>query len=255
MALGDNYDSNSKDYKKSNSPEVYSKYALSNTEDSIDPSKLSFTFWKEMLKISISPFIESTSKYDYKNGGSVYLSYFKAKLLAEEIDMYLKDPEGYVNRGVSSGNGTIIISNGVDVSGKVTPCVVIRKTDPNTGAVESSYLYQFRLEHHYSIRNYDPDAVTFDKIYNDVMEIEALRDILMHFYREMSGATAYAIIEYGKYDNSRTHTKLDSIADKLGIEYKKSDKYTKGRSNESTFDKAKGRNYNTADIDDIENNM
>lgn len=255
MALGDNYDSNSKDYKGKSSPEVYSKYSLSNTEDSVDPSKMSFTFWNGLLKISIAPFIESTSRYDYKNEGAIYLSYFKSKMLADEIDIYLEDPKAYTNQGVSSGQGNIMLSNGEDVTGQVAPSIVIRKTDPNTGAVESSFMYQFRTDYHYSMRNYDPEAVKFDKVYNDILELEVLRDILNQHYIEMSGASAYANIEYGKYNDSRIHTKIDAITAKLGIEYKKDKKYTKGRGNESAFDKAKGRNYSTADIEDIENNM
>lgn len=252
MALGDTYQNNKKDYENKKAPTVYSRYAFSNIESQIDPSKLSFTFWNGFLKISIAPLKPGTEEFDYDNSGSVYLTYLKAKLLADEITLFLQNPDTYSNVGVPSGSGLISITNGKDVAGKFAPSLVIRQIDEG-GKVISTYLYEFKTQYHYSIRNYVEGSSEFDKIYNDMLEIEALRSLLLQYYESMSGAMAYSIIDQGRFDTSRINTKLDSIAEKLGIQYGGGKKSYDRKP--SVFDKAEGRSYTAMDLDDIEEQM
>lgn len=253
--LGDKYNNNSKKDNAKKSPTVYSKYTLSNSESSVDPSKLSTTYWNGLMKLSIAPFNEASKEYEYDKSGDVYLSGYKAKALADEITLYLEQPDRFANLGVVSGTGIINISNGMDINGIVVPNITIREVNED-GTVKASYLYEFKSNYHYTIRNYEESTGKFDKIYNNNLEIITLRDMLNEFYLSMGGAQAYAGIEYGKFDNSRTQTKLDSIAEKLGIEYKKNNNYSsKGRGNSSVFDKAEGRSYDSKDLEEIENGM
>ena len=254
MALGDRYENNKRDYEKKKSPTLYSKYSFSNQESELDPTKLNFTFWNGLLKIAIAPLKPGTNEYDYDNAGAIYITYYKAKLLADEISLFMNDPETYNNLGVPSGTGLISISNGKDLTGKVTPCLIIRQINAE-GKASATYLYEFRREHHYTIRNYNESDSSFDKIYNNDLEIELLRRILLDYYQSINGAYAYSVIDYNKFNNSRINTKLDSIAEKLGISYTYNNSNNNRKSNKSVFDKVEGRNYSVSDIDDIENQM
>lgn len=249
--LGDTYNNNKK--KGNYSPMVYSRYSFANSESKIDPAKMSFTFWNGLLKIAIAPFIEDKLEYDYDNEGAIYISHFKAKMLAEEISLFLANPEEYKNRGITSGDGLISVSNGVEVTGKTNPCIIIRKIGED-GKPSASYLYEFRNEYHYSVRNYNESDSDFDKVYNNNLELEMFKQILIDYYQSMSGALAYSVIDYNRFNNSRVNTKLDSIAEKLGISYGKGKNNSRGRSS-SIFDNAEGRSYTNKDIDDIENEM
>lgn len=250
MALGDKYDNNKKDADKRRSPTVYSKYGFGNKESKLDPTKLSITYWNGLLKLSIAPSIPNTQNFDYEKEGAIYLTHIKAKMFIDEIDIFLNDPNTYNNVGVSTNTGLVYISNGKEFGGSVVPCLLIRLMDED-GKITGSFLYEFKEDYHYTIRNFNEEDITFDKIYNNLLEIELLRSLLYDYYTAMSGAVAYSVQEYGKYDNSRTHTKLDSIAEKLGISYKK----IYNKPNVSVFDKAEGRSYNATDLDDIENQM
>lgn len=256
MALGDTYNNNKKDYENKYSPTVYSKFAWSNTESKIDPSRLSPTFWNGMLKLAIAPLKPNSNpdiiEFDHDNAGAVYLTHIKAKMLADEITVFLQNMESYKNQGVASGSGLISISNGKEFTGSLTPCLIIRNID-DSGKSTASFLYEFKKDYHYSIRNYNEKDASFDKFYNDTLEIEMLRDLLIEYHIAMSGALAYSVMEFGKYDNSRTNSKLDAIADKLGVVANNSKKsYSKST---SAFDRAEGRSYNSMDLDDIENEM
>lgn len=247
MALGDKYENNKKDYDNKKNPTVYSRFSLANSESTIDPSKLGASFWNGLLKLSISPSKPGTQEYDHDNAGAVHLSHFKAKLFADEIALFLQNPETYANQGVPSGAGLVSITNGKELTGKLNPCLVIRKISED-GKIESTYVYEFKNNYHYAIRNYDDKDNSFDKIYNNNLELQLLHTLLTEYYTSVNGAMAYSVIDYGRFDNSRVNTKLDSIAEKLGVEYGGKSGGNK-RSSSSVFDKKEGRNYSIEDLD------
>lgn len=257
MALGDTYNNNKKDYEGKNSPTVYSKFSWSNTESKIDPSRLSPTFWNGMLKLAIAPLKPNSNpdiiEFDHENAGAVYLTHIKAKMLADEITLFLSNMEAYKNQGVTSGSGLVSISNGKELAGALTPCLIIRSID-ESGKSVASFLYEFKSDYHYSIRNYNEKDASFDKFYNVNLEIEMLRDLLLEYHISMSGALAYSVLEFGKYEAGRTTAKLDGIAEKLGVSTNTNNKKSYSK-NTSAFDKASGRGYTNKDLDDIENEM
>lgn len=247
--LGEKYENNKKN--KGYQPNVYSRYVLANSESPIDPSKASFTFWNGLLKVAVAPFIESKSEYDYDNEGAVYLSHFKAKALLEDLKVFIKDMEKINSVGVPTKDGLLSVSNGIEIHGELKPCIIIRKLDED-GSVKSSYMYEFKSSYHYTIRNFE-EGGSFDKIFHDNLELLLFMDLLDEYYRATSGAYAYSNMDYGRFGNSIMNTKLDSIAEKLGIEYKGKKNYggNKGKSN-SVFDGAKGRSYESKGLDDID---
>lgn len=248
--LGDKYENNKKN--KDYQPNVYSRYSFANSESAIDPSKASFTFWNGLLKVSIAPFIEAKSQYDYENEGYFYLSHTKARILMEELVVFMKNMESVNSVSVPSKDGILTVSNGMEIHGEIRPCLIIRKIDEE-GTVTSTYLYEFKTKHHYSIRNYEEGTTNFDKIYHDHLELLQFMTLLEEYYKSTSGAYAYSNIDQGRFNNSRINTKLDSIAEKLGIEYKgKGSKGARPEKKSSVFDNAEGRKYEYKNMDDID---
>lgn len=245
-----NYNNNKN--KENYQPSVYSRYSFSNTESEIDATKLGATFWNGLLKLSIAPFNASTERFDYDNEGSIYLSPYKAKMFAEELKLFLNNKSEYNNMGVTSGKGIISISNGIELTGKVIPIIIIRIITDD-GSVESEYVYEVKTDYHYAIRNFDEKTIKFDKVAYEDLEIIMLIDLLEEYCKSSSGAYAYSNIDQGRFNNSRINTKLDSICSELGIEYGNGNK---GKGNRSVFDKEQpNTRYSSTTLDDIENQM
>jgi len=255
MALG-TYNSNK--FEKNNySPSVYSAYRMGNPESEVDPSMISFSFWNNMLKISILPRKQTKDandiSYDTENSISIYLTHTKARMLYDEICKFQENPDLYQNLGVPSGEGLIYICNGKEF--KINcPCIVIKKINGETGETMSSYAYQLKKDYHYSIRNFDSNSNDFDKIYHNNIELEEFKTLLRSYYEAMSGAMAYSVVDNLKYDFSRLNTKIELIADKLGVEFRR-----KGsgnvKSSTSIFNTKEPRNFSSLTIDDIEDQI
>lgn len=242
MAFGDN-DNNQRKYYE---PSVYSGYAMSNT-DGVDPSALNYQFVNGLLKISIAPMLPNAKPgdkelWDRQNAAVIWLTHTKARMLADEIKYLMAHPDEINNSGVPSGSeGLISFSNGKEL-GATSPCLIVRKLDPNTGDVTSSYAYQFKADYHYTIRNFSPNSKDFDKFFYNDLEIDQFVTLLETYYTAMSGATAYGVLHGAKYDIQKNNTKIKLIMDKLGIE--SSGDYSKGGSgynNRSFFSGNNGR--------------
>lgn len=217
--LGDTYNNNKYDKKVNIDPTVYSAYKMSNTEG-IDPSQLNISFWNSTLKITISPKKNTPNgeiAYDHDNNAVIYLSHTKARILAEEIIAF---KNGKINNvSVDTPKGIISISNGKEF-GVNSIFLVIRTFDTENNKVSSSYAYEFRKGYHYGIRNFNEENLSdFEKVYYDELELDQFLTLLTEYYKAMTGAVAFTVIDQFKYNNSRVQTKLDSIAMKLGIEW------------------------------------
>ena len=221
MGLGDNYsgnnntDNNKKEYY---SPEVYSDYYASN-ENGVDPSALSYSFWKGALKISIAPQLKNPTemkKWDRKNAATVFLNHRAAKILFNEANRVIKGEIS--NGGAKSGSNLITFSNGKEV-GADGYCLIIRSID-TSGEIKGTYVYQFRKGYHYGVSEFKANTSGFTKTYYDDIEIEEFLTILDQFCIAMSKADAYVVIDEMKYENSRINTKIGLIAESLGVEFK-----------------------------------
>lgn len=246
MALGQSYNNNKNNY----SPTVYSNYKFNNGEATVDPSCLSCSFWNNMLKISIAPKKQTSGDeiaFDFDSAISIYLNHTKARILYGEIAKFLSDPVKFNSVGIPSGQGLVTIGS---IEGK--PCIVIRKINAD-GVTESSYAYQFKTDYYYSIRNYDETTADFDKITEDYknIEIEQLLTLLQSYYEAATNALAYSVMEQSKYDQSRTNTKLELIANKLGVQFGKGGGGNTTKPAESIFNKKPATNYSSTTVDDI----
>lgn len=226
MALGDGGSNNFSSNNKNNGgdgnydPTVYSPIKFKNPAASTDPSELSFAFWKNMLKIQISPKVESKTgdydTYDHTNNTQLMLTPVKAKIFHDEIKLMLED-DSINSVGQNSGPaGLITFSNGKEfgVDGYM---LVIRKLDEG-GAVMSSYSYQFNnTGFHKSIRDFDETSLKFKTVPYLMVEVEMFLTILEQYYLSQSYAFAYSVVNSVKYAEARTTTKIELVMDKLGI--------------------------------------
>ena len=252
MSLGEN--NNSKKYQ---SVQAFSQYKMSNTESKVDATVFTQSFWNHTLKLSISPMKPSnddTIAWDYDNGISIYLTHTKARMLSLEIQAFLSGKATSV--GVNSGNACIIITNGAEY-GVDHPIMTIRKIDPETSETVASAAYDFKVGYHYAIRNFNEKDFDFDKYYYDNLELEQLVTLLEEYYKSMSCAVAYSVMEENKYNNTAQSNLLKAIAEKVGVELKSNSGY---KPSTSAFNKKDNGNsginnpYNRS-IDDIEQEM
>ena len=76
-------------------PEVYSNYKFYNSKSSVDKTGLTFTFWKGLLKVTITPFKSAVqgekNELDKDMALSIYLTPHKAMLFAEALKQFKAD--------------------------------------------------------------------------------------------------------------------------------------------------------------------
>lgn len=238
MPLGGDYSTNEKKYRE---VEVYSPYKMSNTEG-VDPSALSFSFFRDCLKITISPMFQNarpgdSKKWDTENAITIYVQHTKARMLAAIIQDVL-DPEkpDIVNGGIQSGpDGFISFSNGKEL-GCDNYCLILRKMDNVTGEILTTYAYEFKTNYHYAIINFDQSTSAHKKVYFDNIEIEQFLDLLKQYYTSMTYATSYSVNNQMRFEMSRLNTKLNNISEALGISYEpKNANYNNKNNNRSSF--------------------
>lgn len=220
-----NYNNNrqNNNYDKSKESEtVYSPYRFSNVESPVDQTALTFSYWKDFLCIKIAPRKNTGNDeiaFDYDNALATHLNHSKARILKQELENFLRDPETYNGCGVNSGQSVITINNGRDF-GVNSPVLCIYKIDAN-GVIVSSFAYQFKSDYYFSIRNYTKDG-SYNKVTDDYKntEIEGLIMLLDQYSKAMTGATAYSVID--RFKTSRTNrdnnSKLDAIMKAVGAE-------------------------------------
>lgn len=224
MSLGaqnQNFSKNTDNNKKQYEPTVYSPVQFKNPKG-IDPSELSFTFWNRMLKINISPKKDEKPgdkypTYDHENNISIHINHLKARMLYNEIEEFLKDPNKINSIGINSGTaGLLTISNGKEF-GVNSPVMVIRKMD-EAGNVNTSYAYEFNANDYYTtIRNFDEKSKKYDTVAMPNLELIVLQDLLRAYYESANYAAAYAVVDSMKFDVSRINTKLELLLDNAGI--------------------------------------
>jgi hypothetical protein len=240
MALGDggNFSSNKDNNNRNYDPTVYVPVRFRNPDAKTDPSELGFSYWSNMLKITISPKLENTQseypQYDHnsQNNASILINPIKAKIFHDDIINMIENG-GHNSVGVVSGaSGIITFSDGKEfgVDGYM---LVIRKLD-ESGNTISSYSYQFnKPEYYFSVIDFDEQSHDYTRAPHDKVEVDFLLNTLEQFYLSQNYAMAYSVVNNVKYDNSRMKTKLDLIMDKLGIQ--KYEKNTSGQGSRSSF--------------------
>lgn len=211
-----NNGNNTEEYR----PVYYSPVVLKNENSTIDPSELSFTFWKGMLGICISPKIENSNasytRYDHKNNTKIYLNHAKARMLLSEAEMLKANPDSYNSVGVASGsNGIISVCNGKEVglSGFV---IIIRKIDSN-GNLMSSYMYEFNQDIYFSIRNFDESTNKYDRNFFPDLEYDEFIAVLRNYVDNVPGYNAAAVQDISRLNYNRIYDNLTALMAKFDV--------------------------------------
>lgn len=167
---------------------VKAKFSLINQEDQECPAAVRFFYWGGLLKIQINRIrILNNDKLKYDDPCNIFLSPFKARIFANQIEKVLK---GEVpSAGVDTPKGIIYITFNVD-----RYVLVIKKGD-NSDFPEG--FYPFRTQYYYGIDNVkgldNYDGV--DKNSYDNLEIEMFVTMLKQYSDAMNYAVGYSVAE------------------------------------------------------------
>lgn len=230
MALGDgnnNNGSNKSNYENS----YFSRIKFSNRDQKLS---LGFSFWKGLLKISISEEEVSSTGVKYNEVSAIHLSPMKAKLLhgilVNEILTGKKDQCFGINTGMGETQSLITFGyNNDDVY------VSICKLSPE-GVISNEAVFTFNTNYHYDIAYNDFKKMYFVQNFRNMAEIEMFATVLEEYVKSITGAIGYGVMDMIRFDMSRVNTKLDLMMDSMGIE-RKSSYQPSGSASNSYFNK------------------
>ena len=235
--------------KKDYSPVTYSPVRFANPDSKIDPSGLSFSFWKSLLKISIAPYISNANgsfpTIDKDNSIDIYLSPMKAKILLDNSILFQNDNHRWNNIGVNTNKGLIYLTDGREEFGIDDGSVflVIKLIDSESGEITSAIAYQF-VNNYYAITNYEGGNNFTKEFLTPNPELAMFIQVLKSYVENVNAAIAASIIDNQKYDMSRLTTRISSIQEKLGIQLSSNNGNSSKGFAKSFFD-----NYNNSSSD------
>ena len=218
MALGTNNGNQQKEYN----PTVYSRYQFSNPKGAYEQSKIEFSHWAGLLKVSIYPLVPgSENEYNRKGGVSLHLSVPVAYILLEEIKKYQQDLAEGRNvdffYGSNTNKGLIGLYTGEYFGYPGRLFLVIFRLDEQ-GNVLSNYGYELKNQGHYfGVRNFREDTKEFVNVSYDNVELELIKIHLQQYIEAMTMSQGYAAIEAGKINSNNVHSSLQQIKQHLGI--------------------------------------
>jgi len=243
MSLNDagNYNNNKdRDYRVT----VYSSNTFSNVDSTIEKSKLTYTFWKGLLKISIAPMIPSNDdsvNFDYKKESSIYLSPMLASMGYKKFKEFMENPDKFESRSIPTRSGALIKLCKGEQYGIKGHVLVIEKIGEDRSII-GGHLYEFNTDKYYGIDNINEDDFSFDKSYYKDLEIDFLLLTLKSFYEYSVGSSAYFNMDYNRFEQSRLTGKLNKIGIALNIEDKSGYNKGYGGSKNSPFESNKNNN-------------
>ena len=226
MALG-SYGTSSSNNKfnnnnNSNDRTYYSRLNFRNYSSDTNSFTLNFSvqFTIGLMKIKVD---EREGEGNYKELETIFLSPTKAYMLAEELKKFkteylASDKKGTTKMyGINGGMKEVISFLGVFAKDE---SVIIRigKFKADTGEVTSQV--DFTMSNTSTADEWEnPDNFgQLTLVQYPLAEIDQLIIACEEFARAMNGATAYSVLDLGRYDINRFSGRFDQIFDKLGIE-------------------------------------
>lgn len=260
MAIGDiNYNNNNKNGEEYRAT-LYSVNSFTNTTSELQKSKLSYSYWKGMLKISIANMIESeddSENWDYKKESAIYLSPVLAYQTYLQVKAYLNNKDKISKSVKTKKLGVIKIADASEYDSEGTVLVIEKFGEDRK--VKGGGVFHFNNDKYYGLDNLNEEEFTFDKSYFEELEIDFLLVTLREFWKSSTGAQAYFMIDYGRFDTNRTMGRINAISNALGIENK--GKYNKGYGGvkndpfESNSSKGGNNEFGEYDYGDIEGQL
>lgn len=248
MAFGNNNgQSNGKNF-----PTYYSRFKVYNPDETLT---LGIDYWNGMMKLTLDKF--NQSGYNQYGGASreeviaVYVSPIKARLLSKCIEEVLKSTKDDV-RGIDTGTGDI---RGLVVIGRKSgvPFIGLAKVNSD-GGYENYQEYKFAKDMFYTLDINNLKKLDFNKRYDNNAELEQLYHTTIDFANAMSGAYAYSVHDIGRYENGRTNNVLQSIANAVGANTKRSSGnsfFDNSSSGKKNYDETPEGYTNIDDLDEL----
>lgn len=248
MAYGSpNFNSGNNNNQQNKGRTTYTPIRYINPDSNVDKTRLSYEYWNSTLKIKISNKKETGNSeivFDDMDSAVIFLTPDKARIFANVVRNFLKDPIKYNNSGVNTTKGVVTLNNGAQ-HGTTNPCLIIRQIDQTDGTIQKTYAYEFKTDYHYAITNLDAsdnEIRGYEKDFESYrnLEIEQLLTMLDNFINASTYAYAAAAGKANEYRETINSNKIDAIMNKLGVEYT-------GRSQRSSggsFFDNNGRNNN-----------
>lgn len=213
MALGNNGGANNNNGKIFE-PNYYAKTYITNYEKN---TTVNVTFGSGLMKVAIANRSADSGKTEEIISAS--LTGLKAQLLVSAIDQMEKDIEAGVAEGkaygTSVGMGEVVkaIAFAVENGNK---SLIIAKVN-TSGTVSEKTVYEFSKDANFYMSWDNFDTMKFAKNYDNEVEFTMLKNTLIDFARNISGAAAYGGLYLNRYEQTRDRNKINAIMDKLGI--------------------------------------
>lgn len=228
MALGDNgrsnnYGSNnnngngdSGNSKKLYENTYYSRVKIKNYESKL---VIGFKFRSGMLNIDVS---QEKENFQYESIFDMMVTYTKAKVLLNMIDLYKKD----VASGIANPEHGYGIESGM---GDTKSVLIIRPTESNGTAItfgkvtlDGNFTDRVDVElnthdFHFGLEWNDISAMKISKVYQNETDLDIFEDVLKQFVNNATGAAGYFVADTTRYDYRAIMNKMNPIYDKLGI--------------------------------------
>ena len=206
--------------QKEFNPQVFSKYVLSNKEAEVDATRLQFSHWAGLLKISIVPNITGTNEFDLNGGIAIHLSVPKAYILLKEIEKFEEDRRNGITTnffyGVDTPKGLVGIADVAQFGYSGKTVLIIRHM--KEGEVLSTYAYEFKTSnYYYGIRNFDEKTKQFENTEYNNVELDMLKTQLTEYINAMTMSVAYSVVEATKYQDGLNYRSMNQIKEALGI--------------------------------------
>ena len=232
MALNDNNNNN-----KVFDPNYFSKTYMVNYNTNMS---INVTFGSGLMKVAISKRDDSGKTEDII---SAALTGLKAQLLVNamnqmEADIETGSAEGKAY-GTSVGMGDIVKAVAFTVEDGQKK-FVIAKVDKE-GTVSEKTVFEFAVDANYFMAWDDFDKMKFAKNYDNNVEYNMFKNMLIDFSRNVSGAAGYGTLYLNRYENNRNWNRMNQIMDKFGINVSRGGQSFQ-RSNNSFFNNNDGNN-------------
>lgn len=252
MALGQQLfarrNNNNSNYK----PNVYSGIRFSNNEQG--KSGVSISYWNGLLKIGIAPLKQTSGSeypmYEKESEVSCYLTPQKAFIISQELTKFINGEVD--NTGVTTGTSFICISNG-EAYNQESPVISIRKFNKDLSEVEAEAIFVTRNKLHFAVHNFDPSKMDGEHDFESYKNMDIMNLIMVceEFYKAMSHAQAYSVIDCQNYSNSKLNSNIEAIAEKLGVSTGGNRVNNGGYTKKNTFANSGENQFSASSIDDL----
>ena len=201
-----NNDNNS-NRNNSNIITYYSGLRIRNYNDS---TAINISYSSGLMKISIG---KQGNDNKYEDELSASITPKKAAILVDQLSHFEAGEEGVF--GIVLGLGEVQTAVGFQ---KIDDNKYLRiaKVDKN-GTITDQRTFTFPAGSDPSYRWSDFDNMKFTRSYNDDIDYMMLKNAIIDFARNMSGAAAYGGLYMNRYQEGANNNKIAAICGKLGI--------------------------------------